>query len=166
LGERLKPHARDTEGAGMRRVLTKKIVNQCIRYSTDLNLLYFNNNKVGCTTIKYSLWAAIDRLNQRQTFRRRIHPRDGDPFVKDIFAVKDFDAKDLAEASKFSVVRNPFVRILSGYLQKVGKDFRVWDPFRKRFGIRPEITQNELTFEDFLTVVATEPDELLNGHFR
>jgi hypothetical protein len=150
----------------MRRVLTKKIVNQNTRYSTDLNLLYFNNNKVGCTTIKYSIWAAIDRLNEQQTFRGRIHPRDGDPFVSDIFAMKSFDAKAFAEASKFSVVRNPFVRILSGYLQKVGKDFRVWGPFCKRFGIRQEITQNELTFEDFLNIVAAEPDELLNGHFR
>lgn len=146
----------------MRHVLTKKMVNDCTRYSTELNLVYFNNKKVGCTTIKYSIWAAIDRLNQQKTFRGRIHGRDSDPFVKDIFSA----THSFAEASRFSVVRNPFVRILSGYLQKVGKDLRVWDPFCKRFGIRPETTQNELTFEDFLNIVASEPDELLNGHFR
>jgi hypothetical protein len=150
----------------MRRALTKEMVNQCTRYSTELDLLYFNNNKVGCTTIKYSIWAAIDRHNQQRTFRGRIHPRDGDPFVKDIFAVDSFDPQAFAETRKFSVVRNPFVRILSGYLQKVGNDPRVWDPFCKRFGIRREVTQNELSFEDFLNIVSTDPDELMNGHFR
>lgn len=150
----------------MRRFLTKKLVNQCVRYSTDLGLLYFNNNKVGCTSIKYSLWNAIDRLNQKQTFRGRIHSRKRAPFVRNIFDLDSFDGPGLATATKFSVVRNPFARILSGYLQKVGKDPHVWRPFCTRFGIREEIGQNELTFEDFLVIVASDPDELMNGHFR
>jgi hypothetical protein len=144
--------------------LTKKMVARSAYYADELNVLFLKNRKVACSTIQYSLWKATDQLNGKNTFKGVIHTRET-PFVNDIFAIDTYDASKLKTAAVFSTVRNPYVRILSAYRNKVGKDPAVWDVFRKRFGIRLGVTQAELSFSDFVNLVANEPDEILDVHF-
>lgn len=150
----------------MRSGIDAALVNDCCRFVEPLKLLYLNNPKAACSTIKHSLWKAADRLTGKNTYKEDIHDRKGSPFVEDLFARNTYSRDALADARIFSVVRNPYVRILSAYLDKIGGDPEVWRPFAKRFGIRLGVGQAQLTFADFLRVIVSEPDELLNSHFR
>jgi histidine ammonia-lyase len=78
-----------------------------------------------------------------------------------------FGSAELRAMTSFSVVRNPFMRTLSAYLNKIGKrNSSVGRSFLERFGLRSGITQAELSFSDFLRLAECEPDELLNNHIR
>lgn len=65
----------------------------------------------------------------------------------------------------FSVVRNPFVRVLSAYLNKIPAEHRdpqVWGPLKKRFRM-PEETP---PFAEFLQMLLSESvPEALDWHF-
>ena len=145
-------------------LLIPKMVLRSVYYADEMNVLFLKNRKVACSTIQYSLWRAIDQASGKTTFTGVLHTHDT-PFVKDVFAVDTYDASKLKTATVFSTVRNPYVRILSGYLNKVAKDPSVWDVFRKRYNIKPDVTQAELPFSDFVRLVASEPDEVLDVHF-
>ncbi len=85
------------------------------------------------------------------------------PSSRILFAEKSFSMRD---AVMFSVVRNPFVRLLSAYLSKIGKrNNSTWRSFCYRFQLNPLLTPRELSFSHFLRIIAEEPDELLDRHF-
>jgi hypothetical protein len=63
-------------------------------------------------------------------------------------------------------VRNPFARALSAYVDKVANDPAVWPVFLKRFGLKPDVGKRELSFRDFISLIAVAHDDLLDGHFR
>ena len=158
-----KSHPREQDG---RIEIGKELINDCVRYSAALNLLYLNNPKCGCTTVKHALWLASDALLGRNTLARNVHDRKADPFARNVFRLSSRQRKRVAEAVVFSVVRNPFTRVLSAYVDKVANDPIVWPIFLKRFGLKPAVGKKELSFADFLGLLAVAHDDLLDGHFR
>jgi hypothetical protein len=147
-------------------VISKDLINDCVRYAGALNLLYLNNPKCGCTTIKYALWLASDALLGRNTFEGNVHDRRVDPFARNVFRLSPRQRGKIAQAVVFSVVRNPFARALSAYVDKVANDPVVWPIFLKRFGLKPTVGKKELSFADFLGLIAVAHDDILDGHFR
>lgn len=117
-----------------------------LRFKKEFMLGYLNNPKVACGTIKNSMLGGDD-VN--------VHKKSA------------FDAIDsLADVEIFSVVRNPFTRALSGYLQKFTgkKEAKIWEDFSARYGINPD---QEITFKEFLKCLSRSSslkDE--DHHFR
>lgn len=65
----------------------------------------------------------------------------------------------------FTFVRNPYSRILSGYLEKFLRPEREWDRFRTELAFEPEIKSNPVSFVEFLRRVREYPACDLNPHF-
>lgn len=146
--------------------ISKELINDCVRYAPALNLVYLNNPKCACTTVKHALWMASDALGGKTTFVDNVHDRKADPFAKNVFRLSARQRENLKQATVFSVVRNPFARALSAYVDKVANDPLVWPGFMKRFGLKPTVGKKELSFVDFLGLIAVAHDDLLDGHFR
>ena len=141
-------------------------MNDCVRYCSELDLLYLNNPKCGCTTVKHSLWLASDAVLGKNTFNGNVHDRNADPFARDLFRLPAGERERVSRAAVFSVVRNPFARALSAYVDKVANDPGVWPIFLKRFGMKACVGKEELSFADFLRLIAVAHDDILDGHFR
>ena len=123
-----------------------KTIQAEIKYSKKYNIAYINNPKVGCTTIKRSLIGYdVDNIHDHKHFSK----------------IKD------QNASIFTVVRNPFVRALSGYLNKIGlerDDPYTWKNFTKRYGISES---DNISFKEFLTFLDQDKEpETIDPHFR
>jgi hypothetical protein len=150
----------------LRTAISKGLVNRNVRYAAELGLVYLNNPKAGCSTVKFSLWTALDALNGKTSFGGNVHARHADPFVRDVFALGPQEAEKFGGARIFSIVRNPYSRVLAAYLDKIPHDPVVWAAFRKGFGLRPDLTRDEFSFRDFLRLVDVAAPDLLDGHFR
>lgn len=114
-----------------------------ILYQPINNIAYLHNPKVACSSIKSSLLKGKVK-NVHEAF---LFPPYNNPHV-DIF----------------SVVRNPFSRVVSAYLDKIGagKDHYVWLPFCKQFDLNPE---ENLDFIDFLNILDSASPQELDHHF-
>ena len=116
-----------------------------IKYSPKYNLAYLHNPKVGCSSIKNSL---LDGL------------------VSNVHEQNIFPVFNNPHADIFSVVRNPYNRIVSAYLDKIGpkKDDWVWLPFCNKYKLDPEL---EISFQSFLKVLSYDSQEYdIDPHFR
>jgi len=117
-----------------------QVADQCFRANTAHGFIYLNNPKVGCSTIKSSLWRAI-RGNLPTQAEGGIHGLENSPF--------DFRPRDPEAARNayiFTFVRNPFQRLVSAYLIKVVRD-RMIRPGRisRRGSMRPRVPTPVLT---------------------
>ena len=130
-------------------------------YAPALRLAYLRNAKVACSSIQKSLWLAIEP----ETFAGNPHARAVGPFnaaFRD--AMRDPDR--FASATVFSVVRNPFSRLLSAYLDKTGPaaDKTVWKPLAARLGLDP---RERPPLNDFMRRIVSDSDEeSMDQHFR
>ena len=127
-------------------------------WTTELPLIYIDNPKAGCSTIKYSL-----KKLQADAYRCRQSSPSGQisasPHASDNFLRKrGLSPSACRERYLISCVRNPFTRALSGYLDKVVSG----DPNRY-----PELRNKEInSFEAHLKAVAEYPQSDLDRHFR
>lgn len=90
-----------------------------ILYQPKNNIAYLHNPKVACSTIKNSLLRGeVDNVHEQFLFP---------PYNNSNVPI-------------FSVVRNPYSRSVSAYLDKIGKDkdFYVWFPFCRKYGLDRE----------------------------
>ena len=116
-----------------------------IKYQPMKNIAYLNNAKVACSTIKNSLLFGRAK-NVHEQF---LFPQFNNPF-----------------AEIFSVVRNPYDRAVSAYIDKVGpdKDHWVWNPFCKRYDLD---RNHQISFEDFLDILLEDENpRSIDQHFR
>ena len=135
-----------------------------IFYVPAVGCVYLNNPKAGCSTVLTSLWRAHDKLLGIDTFRSTPHRTEQSPFIREPPALTAF-IDELREARWFSVVRNPYTRVLSAYLDKFlgDRDPNVLRPFRVRYGWPAE---REPTFSEFLRIIVEDGPETLDPHFR
>ena len=112
-------------------------LNDRILYQPKLNVAYLHNPKVACSTFKNTLlFGKVDNVHAQYLFP---------PYNN-----KNVDI--------FSVVRNPFSRTVSAYLDKIGpnKDHYVWNPFCKMFDLDPE---KEIEFSEFIELIDSVEDK-------
>ncbi len=120
-------------------------LNERILYQPKLNIAYLHNPKVACSTFKNTLlFGEVENVHAQYLFP---------PYNN-----KNVDI--------FSVVRNPFSRTVSAYLDKIGpnKDHYVWNPFCQMFGLDPK---KEIDFKEFIDLIGSIDDQnRLDHHFR
>jgi hypothetical protein len=142
------------------------MVVQSFRCLPQLRLAYLVNQKTASTTIKYSmLLAAASRSDSNPSDIRARHRNSG-LFVENILKSPLFGSPEIRQMRVFSVVRNPFVRALSGYLQKIATNAGSWREFAQEFGFRAEVSGSALRFTEFLRLLDTQRDDRINRHFR
>lgn len=116
-----------------------------ILYQPKFNVAYLHNPKVACSTIKNSLLEGKEN---------NVHAQ----FL--------FPPYNNVSVPIFSMVRNPYNRIISAFLDKVGpnKDDYVWLPFSNQFNLD---NKKNITFNYFLNLLnECEDKNLIDHHFR
>ena len=95
----------------------------------------------------------------RRAARAAQHARAHSPFTSEQ-ARWEHSRRDFI----FTFVRNPYVRVLSAYLDKIAgsRDPAVWCPFAERHGLG----EGEISFGQFLRLVASEAPETRDTHWR
>ena len=130
-----------------------------VRYSRGGGYCYLKNPKAASSTILLALWAKeyqegrVDHMPAKT-----LHKRDV-PWPK---------LQDLSEITGdpyvFSLVRNPYTRILSCYLDKIADGLSgTFEKFCRAYN-RP--IDRDVTFEEFLSAIASTPRKRENPHWR
>lgn len=133
------------------------IYQQSIRGHKAANIVYLNNPKVGCSSVKDNLWRAVSPDTHSE--QADVHDLDASPF-ENVLAGQDW----ISDANVFSFVRNPFSRIVSAYLNKIaGREPGVWDWFIQRYDLKEDA---EVSFVEFLSIIQKDAVELLDPHWR
>lgn len=141
-----------------------EFVNRSIWYVPGFPAAYLNNPKAACSKMKKSLWLVGDRLNGTDSFAGQPHNRHKSPFCHSLDQLSR-NIDDVLAATFYTVVRNPFVRVLSAYLDKVNKERRdpaVWRSLSEKLAYGPSCRPR---FGEFLNrMVAHDPREM-DRHF-
>ena len=125
-------------------------------WTPEIPIIYVNNPKCGCSTIRHSLKAAQAERYCKSgvAFRRDEHPHGADDCLK----TKKLQRSACSQRHLISCIRNPFTRALSAYLDKVEQ---------KDLAHIPELNNRPNScFEDFLAALADFPPRDINPHFR
>lgn len=134
-------------------------LQQSLFYDRVSQTLYLNNAKAGCSSVKAALL-------------RTFSLRDGfslpEPLPLEVIHgahrcwSREYSSIEPGKTFVFSMVRNPFTRILSSYLDKIVRPGILRSQFCIRHGKDPE---SEITFRDFLEMI--DPSvELFDQHWR
>lgn len=134
-----------------------QIQRQALRASRSGNIVYLNNPKVGCSTIKNILWNTL--ADEPRARKVDVHDIEASPFDNQI------DQMDwLADARIFTFVRNPFVRIVSAYLNKIADQKPIqWSAFVRRYGVD---SGPVIGFDAFIRLISEDAPERLDPHWR
>ncbi|WP_193164033.1 sulfotransferase family protein [Microbulbifer hainanensis] len=126
--------------------------------SPKAQLIYWQNPKVACSSIKKSLWKFENGETPQNAHIRRESPF---PFLSEM-------EDKIQEFKLFSIVRNPYSRALSAYLDKIGhgSDRHIWWPFCRDFKLARSTTKTQFTFLDFLKALNSTSASNLDPHFR
>jgi hypothetical protein len=134
-----------------------------IRYAPRARCIYFNIPKAGCSSVLWSL-TRYERDDPALLPEHvgTIHARDGSPILRGA-DIADLDAllhRD--DLLRFTLVRNPFDRILSCYLNKVIRDTPQRRIVLAALGREAEAA---VTLADFLRFVAAQPPAQRDPHW-
>jgi hypothetical protein len=143
-------------------IISRSRVDAAICHIPSIPLVYLQNAKVACSSIKKALW--VSKSNSTFKPDQSPHEKDLSPFCKTLDDVS-LHLDSVIASRFFTVVRNPYTRILSAYLDKVGREPRdpeVWLPFARRYRLAKDARPS---FQHFLHLVTSEDPNLLDQHF-
>ena len=136
--------------------------------------VYVEVPKAGCGTMKATLGgmeAARNNPGMARRFQEAPHDRlSATPFVRPFQLPDDLLEHVLTSADyrRFTVVRDPAARALSGFLEKVGQGLKQSEPIvevlRERTG--RDVAPADITLEQFLGVIAEMPSRKQDPHWR
>ena len=144
-----------------------------VNFHTHISLVnkyvYVEVPKAGCGTMKATLGALEGaRLNEIHAQRFLDKPHNGmksgahvrpdqlpSDLLEEVFTGKDY--------KRFTVVRNPGTRALSGYLEKIMQGLRQSEGITEALGGK---TADTVTFEEFLGVIADQSSRDQDPHWR
>lgn len=144
-----------------------------VNFHTHISLVnkyvYIEVPKAGCGTMKATLGALEGaRLNETHAQRFLDKPHNG---VKSGAHVRPYQLpSDLLEEiftsnkyTRFTVVRDPSSRVLSGYLEKIQQGLRQSAEISAALGGKPA---QDITFEEFLSVIKEQDSRSQDPHWR
>lgn len=130
-----------------------------IRHIPGQPLTYLQNPKAACTSIELALW----RAHSGGAAPRNPHREKNRPYIRNIRTATPEGLESLFRSEFFSVVRNPYARFLSAYLDKVGAPKRSWERISKTFGLTAE---SNPTISELLDTLQTCDPTAIDHHFR
>ncbi len=149
-------------------------VNLHTHISLVNHYVYVEVPKAGCGTMKATLGGMeAARMGPGLVSRVQEFPHDrlrATPFVKPFQLPSDFleAVFTSSEYRRFAVVRDPASRVLSAYLEKIRQGLKqsaaVVDALRVTTGA--DIAPADITFEQFLRVVAAQTSREQDSHWR
>ena len=160
------------------RAYVKSMGWRSVNLHTHISLVnryvYVEVPKAGCGTMKATLGGLeAARLSRQAVERVQENPHDrsrATPFVKPYQLPPDLleDAFRSRKWKRFTVVREPASRLLSGYLEKIRQGLKqsgpILEALRER-GDAPAIAQ-EISFAQFVDVVSSTPSRDQDPHWR
>lgn len=160
------------------RAYVKSMGWRSVNLHTHISLVnryvYVEVPKAGCGTMKATLGGMeAARLSPAAVARVQDNPHDrskATPFVKPYQLPADLleDAFRSRRWTRFTVVREPAARLLSGYLEKITQGLKQSEPIMEALrsrGDAPEQAQ-DITFAQFVEVVAAMPSREQDPHWR
>ena len=136
-------------------------IDNSLHVSVDHKYIYCDIPKAGCTTIKKTLIESVEK----KLVNYDVHDRASSPLLRPS-AVFD-DIKDLEDYFKFTFVRNPYTRVLSGYLDKIRGNRIEKQAIVRMLGMDGNDYQNiDISFKLFLETLASMETRHLNPHFK
>ncbi|HUF55904.1 MAG TPA: sulfotransferase family 2 domain-containing protein, partial [Thermohalobaculum sp.] len=142
--------------------LTVKQVDDQVHFAAGLPVVYVQNYKAACTSMKFSLLLSI--LPEEQISDSALHWRGEGPFARRLSACTAAEIEEILGRPAFTVVRNPYARILSAYLDKVSLSQPQGQAFYRRFFLQPN-AEERIGFVDFLRCVASDHPRTCDPHF-
>lgn len=136
--------------------------------------VYVEVPKAGCGTMKATLGGMeAARQSPAAVLRVQENPHDrskATPFVKPFQLPPDLleDALRGRKWTRFTVVREPASRLLSGYLEKIRQGLQQSEPILaalKEQGSGPDLAQ-DISFAEFVEVVAAQDSRDQDPHWR
>jgi hypothetical protein len=141
----------------MQALPTAHVLKTALRINAEYGFLYLNNPKVGCSTIKTSLWKGV--RGKAPSKQEQVHVLEGSPFENEMA-----EPAIMQRAFVFTFVRNPFQRLVSAYLNKVElRADTVWHGFATKRGLDPEAP---VSFDEFVEIITNSPPEQNDPHWR
>ena len=139
--------------------LNIEILRYTWRASLVLPYVYLSNAKAACSTIQTTLLKTEYELGLREHYPIEGRNSDGTRyFTNELDSITELDG-----CFKFSSIRNPYVRALSTYLDKiVGKRDEVYKQYYKSFPEAPK----DLSFFEYLENLKEMHPALMDPHWR
>lgn len=135
---------------------------------------YVEVPKAGCGTMKATLGGLeAARMGPAMVERVQDNPHDrmkATPFVKPFQLPADLLEEVLSSDrfARFTVVREPASRLLSGYLEKIGQGLKqsrsILDDLKATTG--EDIAAEDVALDQFLAVVSAQPSREQDPHWR
>jgi hypothetical protein len=138
-----------------------RFIDNGFHVSTGHKYLYCDIPKAGCTTIKKTLIESVEKV----AVDFNVHDRKRNPLLRPSQAFASLD--ELEGFFKFLFVRNPFTRVLSGYLDKIKGN-----KIEKRGIVRmlgmdyDNFAAVDVSFIQFLGAIASADLRLVDTHFK
>lgn len=149
-------------------------VNMHTHISLVNRYVYVEVPKAGCGTMKATLGGLeAARMNPGMVQRVQDSPHNrlnATPFVKPFQLPRDLLEEVLTSTdyTRFTVVRDPASRLLSGYIEKVGQGLKqsipVVEALRESTG--RDVAAADVTLADFLDVIAIQDSRDQDPHWR
>ena len=143
-------------------------VNMHTHISLVHKYVYVEVPKSGCGTMKATL-GGLEAARKGPGLVKRVqdapHNRiNATPFVKPFQLPSDMLEEVFTSSSyqRFTVVRDPAARVLSGYLEKIGQGLKQSEPIVATLGIRAP----DITLTQFLDVIGAQQSREQDPHWR
>jgi len=131
-----------------------------VRYVPGLKAVYMINPKVASSSVLASMWKTYDAMTGQTTFAGNPHILETSPFICPTYD----HCGELAALPFFSIVRNPFARFVSAYIDKIVRrgDTAEWKALCFSLGLSPDASPCVSLFLE--RMLAGDP-ERLDWHF-
>ena len=125
------------------------------------DVAYLQIPKAACSSIKAYL---IDKahLSLRSDLNRQVALHDDESFSTTYKSASNYKWLKDKEVALFTVVRNPFTRVLSAYIEKIEKQKDVRKDYRSELGLNKS---GHVSFCEFLVALSQQHPHTVDLHF-